>query len=297
MAIYSSQLTFRLPTKAQVELNDTLVKVIHDHHRKSREHLFHLCMIAYGLRTHNLVKAKSGAGGNAQGRVYKHEFKSWYESNSLDDVYGTLANFTLYAMAGRLLEYVRWQVAEKYIEHLPASMTALYALSQIVWAQGDKATDASRKLFEKALIEPIQDGSKKNAFIHPHISRKEIDGWRTKHTDKSSSKKKVASDAVNDPRTILIATVKVHEDLFKFANVSGAKRVGPKLDDVVKLHEKIQSLIDEFNAGKSRFALDSQIEEVKLAYAKAEKPDFGKDILAEQKARTKTAKKQAAKRA
>jgi hypothetical protein len=297
MAIYSSQLTFRLPTKAQVELNDTLVKVIHDHHKKSREHLFHLCMIAYGLRTHNLVKAKSGAGGNAQGRVYKPEFKSWYESNSLDDVYGTLSNFTLYAMAGRLLEYVRWQVAEKYIEHLPASMTALYALSQIVWEQGDKATDASRKLFEKALIEPIQDGSKKNAFIHPHISRKEIDAWRTKHKGKSASKKKVASVAVNDPHTIVIATVKAHEDLFKFANVSGAKRVGPKLDDVVKLNEKIQSLIDEFNAGKSRFALDSQIEEVKLAYAQAEKPDFGKDILAEEKARRQIVKKQAAKRA
>ena len=297
MAIYSSQLTFRLPTKAQVELNDTLVKVIHDHHRKSREHLFHLCMIAYGLRTHNLVKAKSGAGGNAQGRVYKPAFKSWYESNSLDDVYGTLPNFTLYAMAGRLLEYVHWQVAEKYIAHLPGSMTALYALSQIVWEQGDKATDASRKLFEKALIEPIQDGSKKNAFIHPHVSRKEIDAWRTKHTGKSASKKKVASVVVNDPRTIVIATVKVHEDLFKFANVSGAKRIGPKLDDVVKLHEKIQSLIDEFNAGKSRFALDSQIEEIKLAYAKAEKPDFGKDILAEQKARRQIVKKQAAKRA
>ena len=297
MTIYTDKLTFRLPSKEQVTLNDDLVKVIQEHHRKSREHLFHLCMIAYGLRTHNLIKAKSGAGGNAQGRVYKPVFKSWYESNSLDDVYGSLSNFTLYAMAGRLLEYVRWQVAEKYIAHLPPSMTALYALSQIVWAQGDKATDAGRNLFEKALIEPIQDGSNKNAFIHPHVSRKEIDLWRTKHTGKSASKKKVASDAVNDPRSIVIATVKVHEDLLKFANVSGAKRVGPKLDDVVKLNEKIQSLIDEFNAGKSRFALESQIEEVKLAYAKAEKPDFGKNILAEQKARTKIVKKQAAKRA
>ena len=107
----------------------------------------------------------------------------------------------------------------------------------------------------------------------------------------------MASVAINDPRTILIATVKVHEDLLKFANVSGAKRVGPKLDDVIKLNEEIQSLIDEFNAGKSRFTLESQIEEVKLAYATAEKPDFGKNILAEQKARTKAVKKQAAKRA
>ena len=297
MAIYSSQLTFQEPKKEEVELTDELVKVIREHHKKSREHLFHLCIVAYGLRTHNLVKAKSGAGGNAQGRVYKPVFKSWYESNSLEDVYGSLSNFTLYAMAGRLLTYVYRRVAEKYIARLPGSMTALYALSQIVWEQGDKATDASRKLFEKALIEPIQDGSKKNAFIHPHISRKEIDAWRTKHTGKSASKKKVASVAVNDQHTIVIATVKVHEDLFNFAKVSGAKRIGPKLDDVVKLHEKIQSLIDEFNAGKSRFALDSQIEEIKLAYAKAEKPDFGKDILAEEKARRNIVKKQATKRA
>lgn len=296
MVIYSGYLTFRLPTKQQVALDGNLVKIIQEHHRKSREHLFHLCMIAYGLRTHNLIKAKSGAGGNKQGRVYKPVFKSWYESNSLDDVYGSLSNFTLYAMAGRLLEYVRWQVAEKYIAHLPASMTALYALSQIVWTQGDKATDASRNLFEKALIDPIQDGSKHNVFIHPHISRKEIDAWRTKQTGNNASKNKVVPIAKNDLRTIVIAIVKVHEDLFKFANVSGAKRVGPNLDDVVNLHEKIQSLIDEFNSGKSRFALESQIEEVKLAYAKAEKPDFGKNILAEQKARASIVKKHAAKR-
>jgi hypothetical protein len=296
MAIYRIQLTFRLPKKAQVELNDALVKVIHDHHRKSREHLFYLCMIAYGLRTYNLIRAKNGAGGNAQGRVYKPEFKSWYESNSLDDVYGTLSNFTLYAMAGRLLEYVRWQVAEKYIAHLPASITALYALSQIVWAQGDKATDASRKFFKKALIEPIQDGSKKNAFIHPHVTRKEIDDWRTRKTGKDSSKKKVVNVAINDQCTVVIATVKVHEDLFKFAKVSGAKRVGPKLDDVVKLHEKIKKLIDEFNSGKSRFALESQIDEIKLEYAKAEKPDFGKKILAEHKARAGIVKKHTVKR-
>jgi len=128
MAIYGSDLTFKRPTKAQVPLTDDLLSVIHQHHRKSREHLFHLCMIAYGLRTHNLIKPKRGTGGNAQGRVYKAAFKQWYEANSLDDVYGTLSNFTLYAMSGRLLEYVRWQIGQKYIAQLPSSMTALYAL-------------------------------------------------------------------------------------------------------------------------------------------------------------------------
>ena len=296
MAIYSSQLTFRLPTKAQVALNDALVKVIHDHHRKSREHMFHLCMIAYGLRTHNLVKAKSGAGGNAQRRNYKPAFWSWYKSN-IADVYGSDTNFTLYAMAGRLLEYVRWQVAEKYMERLPNSLTALYAISQILWNQGDTATAESRKLFEDALIKPQKDGSKHNTVIHSSVTRKEIDSWRRKQTGKEATKQKEATVEINDQHTVVIATVKAHANLFKFTQANGAKRLRPNLDDVVKLHEKIQSLIDEFNAGKSRFALDSQIEEVKLEYAKAEKPDFGKNILAEQKARTKAVKKQAAKRA
>ena len=292
MAIYDGQLTFRVPTVQQVALNQNLVAVIREHHRKSRENLFHLCMIAYGLRKHNLTKAKSGAGGNAKGLIYKPAFREWYESNSIDDVYGSYpANFTLYAMAGRLLEYVRWQVGAKYIDQLPASMTALYALSQIVWLQGEQATDASRKLFEKALIEPIQDGSKHPAFIHPHVTRKDIDAWREQYSTKSLTKKKVVSIGKNDPCSVVIATIKVHKDLFKFTQVSGAKRIGPKLIDVKNLTDKLQKLVNEFDAGKSRFALDSHLDEVSLAYKKAESPDFGNKILGARKTKTNVTKK------
>ena len=70
MAIYGSKLTFKAPTRAEVALTDELVEVINSHHRKLREHLFHLCMIAYGLRRHNLVQSKSGAGGNANDQKY-----------------------------------------------------------------------------------------------------------------------------------------------------------------------------------------------------------------------------------
>ena len=82
MAIYSGHLTFKLPTKQQVALNNNLVEIIQEHHRKSRESLFHLYMIAYGLRTHNFIKSKSGAGGNAKGLVYKPAFSDWYQRNS-----------------------------------------------------------------------------------------------------------------------------------------------------------------------------------------------------------------------
>jgi hypothetical protein len=284
MATYGDNLTFRAPTSQQVALSDDLVKVIRQHHQKSREHLFHLCMIAYGLRKHNLVKAKSGAGGNAQGRVFKPEFLHWYQVNSLTDVYGSISNFTLYAMAGRLLEYVRWQLGKEYVDHLPWSMTALYALSQIVWSQGDTANDASRNLFKKALTEPTKDGSKHNAFIHPHVSRKEVDEWRAAQitNEKVLPKSKVKSAIKDDPRKIVIATIKVHQDLCKFARSTGRKISGPKMPDVEQLTALLQEVVDKFDAGKARFVLQSHLDEVKAAYESAQNPDFGKKILASQ---------------
>lgn len=298
MAIYSDEITFKLPSREQVALTDELVSVIQSHHRKSREHLFHLCMIAYGLRTHNLMKPKSGAGGNAQGRVYKPKFREWYSANSLDEVYGSLPNFTLYVMAGRLLEYVQWQVGSKYIAHLPSSVTALYALSQIVWSQGDKATPESRKLFDKALKHPIQDGSKYNAFIHPHVSREDVHKWRAQETGKAAPSLKTAKLVKIDTNTIVVATIKVNKDLFKFASVSGAKRVGPKLSDVTELTRKLKDLIDQFDKGKERFTLEDNIDQITQDYEAAAKPDFAKEILgAPPKANTKVAKKTTAKKA
>jgi hypothetical protein len=242
------------------------------------------------------MKPKRGAGGNKQGLVYKPQFIDWYDSNSLEDVYGTRQNFLLYAMAGRLLNYVRWQVGAKYIEHLPGSMTALYALSEIVWSQGDKATPASRKLFDKALIQPIKDGSKNNAFIHPHVTRKEVDEWRANQTGKVSPTIKVAKLVKNDPRTVVVATIKVHKDLFKFTR-TGEKRTNPKLSDVTELTRKLEILIAEFDKGKDRFAIESNIDQVTKDYEAAVKPDFAKEIHGASPSKTKVAKKPTPKKA
>ena len=54
MSVYGTALTLKDPTAAEVSLNEQLVKVIKTYHQKSREHLFHLCMIAYGLSQFNL---------------------------------------------------------------------------------------------------------------------------------------------------------------------------------------------------------------------------------------------------
>ena len=293
MAIYGSVLTFKAPTRDEVALTDELVAVIQSHHRKLREHLFHLCMIAYGLRKHNLIKAKSGAGGNAQGQKYKPEFLDWYTKNGLQNIYGSAGNFTLYAMAGRLLEYVRWKVGKEYIDHLPSSMTTLYALSQILWVQGDSTDDPRRELFAKALLEPIRDGSGFNALIHPQVTKKEIEAWRDQQTGSKKKKATAVQQAADEDSdfNITVLSVKAHDDLFKFARSSGRKITGPKLEEAEQLLEQVIQLIEQFNQGKSRFTIQSNLEEVKAQYERAQNPDFGKGILAAEEARKKIKEK------
>lgn len=291
MAIYGSKLTFKAPTRAEVALTDELVEVINSHHRKLREHLFHLCMIAYGLRRHNLVQSKSGAGGNANDQKYKPEFWIWYTSHGLKNVYGSEGNFTLYAMAGRLLEYVRWQVGAEYISQLPTSMTTLYALSQIVWKQGDSTDKPRRELFAKALLEPIRDGSTANALIHPAVTRKEVDKWRKKHTGEgvaTSDDDEIPEVPTN--HTITVVTIKAHEDLLKFARSSGRKVTGPKIEDVERLINELNELLAAMNQGKDRFVAESHLESVKEAYEEAKNPNFGAAILAAEGNRKKTKK-------
>jgi len=296
MAIYGDQLTYRVPKRDEVALTDELVSVIQSHYQKSREHLFHLCMIAYGLRTHNLTKVKIGAGGNAKGQAYKAEFKDWYQRKKLETVYGSEGNFTLYAMAGRLLHYVRWQVGANYIEHLPRSMTALYEASQILWDQGDTTDDHRRQLFHRALKEPIRDGSEMNALIHPQVTRKEIKLWREQTAGAvfatntvvsgskygSTSTNGGSSSDVSEPsqHTIPIVTIKAHKDLLNFARASGRKVRGPKIEDVERLFELLREVLEQLNDGTQRFILEGSLDRLKQAYEEAKNPDFGKNIRA-----------------
>ena len=301
MTVYSDKLTFRLPKKEEVALTDELVYIIQNHYQKSREHLFHLCMIAYGLRKHNLTKVKAGAGGNAKGQVYKAEFRDWYQKNKLERVYGSEGNFTLYAMAGRLLEYVRWQVGAEYIAHLPRSMTALYEASLILWDQGDATDDHRRQVFERALMTPIRDGSEMNALIHPQVTRKEIKLWREQtartvfaaNTVVGRSNCGITStngsntSAVHEPsqHTIPIVTIKAHKDLLTFARASGRKVRGPKIEEVERLFELLREVLEQLNKGTQRFVLEGSLENLKRAYEEAKNPDFAKKIRAREEVR------------
>ena len=269
-------LTFNEPTASDVSLTDDLAKTIHQFQKQRREGLYHLCMIAYGLRRHNLEKSKAKRGGNARDQVYKPIFKKWYEDKRLKEVYGEVTNFTLYAMSGRLLNYVRWQVDEKYIAALPSSLGALYECSQILFTQGDSATAVSRQRFKMALTKPIRDGSRNNAVINPTVTRQEIQNYR--HQDTPTKQVSKSKTAASTETTITLGVIKIHKDLYKFSK-RGTKTGAVSLANVEAFLKELMALVLRHGKKNNIFALESNFDQVKIDYKSAEKPDFGANLL------------------
>jgi hypothetical protein len=293
MPIYGEKLTFKEPTAAQVALNERLVTVIKQHHQKSREHLFHLCMIAYGLRRHNLISNRGKRGGNAQGKEFKPQFKAWYEKHNLEEVYGTLGNFTHYAMSGRLLSYVAWQVDPKFIDQLPSSMTGLYACYQILWDQGGTTTQERRDYFYKLLTKRTKDGSGVlTTSINKQSTRKEIEAL---HIERNQTSKAGGKKQTKIKEFVDLGSIQVSADLFQFTR-PGTKRGHLKLEEVETLHREILSLLKKYDNGKRHYSFQSQLAEIKQKYEAEENYDYGASIKAADKKRKNAVSKKKVKK-
>ena len=271
MTYSTAALTFKEPTEAQVKLSAELAATIHDLNKKKRESFFHLCIIAYGLRKRNLEKAKGDRrGGNAKGEKYKGTFEAWYKKNNIEDAYGTLSNFTLYAMAGRLLNYIRWQLDEKYIARLPATLTVLYRLAQVLGEKGGKVTPEAKAALKKLLLERTKDGSSKTAYVvNPETTLAEIQ----KHIDPTQ---RAASKSGKKDGEVLF-TIYVSNDLLNgFTKTTKSRKRGSvDLAHVSNLQKDINALLEKYGKGKQWFRAElnpAVIEKTK------DKTNFGKYI-------------------
>ncbi len=271
MTYSTAALTFKEPTEAQVKLSAELAATIHDLNKKKRESFFHLCIIAYGLRKRNLEKAKGDRrGGNPEGEKYKGTFEAWYKKNKIEDAYGTLPNFTLYAMAGRLLNYIRWQLDEKYIARLPATLTSLHRLSQVLGERGIKVTPESRAALKKLLLERTEDGSSKMSyFINPQTTLAKIE-------EKLEPTQRVASKTKKKKGEVLF-TIYVSNDLMNGFTKTTRKRKTGSVDSahVSSLQKDINALLEKYGKSKQWFWFDTNeavIEKTK------DKTDFDKYI-------------------
>ena len=87
----------RIPGANRIALSSELAEEIKDRFDVVRENRFQLFLLAAGLRKKHLNK-KTGE--------YAPEFQGWYEKHKMDEVFGQLPNFTKYASAGDVIDYV-----------------------------------------------------------------------------------------------------------------------------------------------------------------------------------------------
>lgn len=274
------ELTYREPTAAEVALTSDLAKTIKAFGKTMRESLFHICLIAYGIRRRNLRKIRKGErGGNQQGQKYKEEFTKWYEENDLKSVYGTLSSFTKYAMAGRLLTFTRWQINRhkgfNYIDRLPHHLSALYELQKIIWESGDTATEEGRQRYKDLMIQPIDDGTTDNTWINRGLTAKDIIEKRAELDNEPAPKS--LERKIDDPRNIPVLRIKTHEGLYDFNRRGNKRRVkGPDIDEVRRLVEAINQVIGDF--GSEYFSIESNMEHIEEKYEQKKNPNFAKFI-------------------
>lgn len=279
MTLYSA-LTYKEPTAEQVALGAPLARLIKTHHSKAKSHLHHLCIIAYGLRRHNLITKKDGRGGNAKNKVYRPEFDAWYKKYEMDTIYGKLPNFTGYAMAGRLLHYVRWQVGEKYLNQLPSSMIALRACASILWKNGDDASQEEKDYFKRLLIERTGDGSGVHLTrINTHTTAKEIEELRKVFDSKSdalSMQAAVSSIPLSEYKHV-VCQIKASKQLFEFTK-TGTKRGLLTLQQVENLVNELREVIARHNENSARFLLTDQLDAISKTYRDKKDTNFAAKI-------------------
>lgn len=234
------QLDYKIWGSNRVSLSDEMEREIKDRFQKDRENRFQLFLLSSGLRNKYLDKKTN---------KYSDEFEKWFKSRGIENLYGSLSNFTKYCSCGDVVSYVgnKTNDPQKYLNQLPLSVGALYELSMVL----KKDKDVFNILLHytpkrKTVDEPkYQWITKRPSLIRPRVTEIEIRSWRQKWDNPPPPKQRRT-----DKRTLKFITITVNGELFDFDRRNGDKVGCVDLSDVEDFLTKIRSLINEDNQQK-----------------------------------------------
>ena len=256
------------PGDNMVSLSASLVKQIKRHFKKDRDNRFELFLLSHAIREKYLDQVTGD---------YSDEFKHFYKQHDLTEVYGSLANFTKYASAGSVIEYVKSNTSNpaKYLSQLPVGTNALYEISLIIKLDQEafKACwhmTPRRKTKDAKKHEWISSGT--SPLITPHVTVNELSSWRKQWEEPEQAK----ADEDKYKRKVKLLTLSISEDIFKFDAV-GNKVGAVDLDEVMALLEQVQALLNKDNEPK--FRLDSQLDKIQERYSAAKEKNDPNKVL------------------
>ncbi len=206
---------YGIPGSNRVTLGNELVQEIRQRFEHDRDNSFQLYLLSSGIRRKYLDK-KSGN--------YTDEFQSWYKKTKMDELYGSLANFTKYAMCGEVVNYVGTKTSnpDKYLKQLPVSVGSLYEISIILRRYEDVFKTCLHFTPSRSSLDEEKHDWKtpRPALIRKNITELEVRTWRQKWENPPPPKQKPT-----DKRTLKFVTIQVNDELIEFNRKTGTRRV------------------------------------------------------------------------
>ena len=224
----------------KLELNKELVKELRDKFETERKSKFGIFILSSSIRNKYLDKKTNS---------YKKQFEDWFKSNKLNELYGSLPNFTKYCGCGEVVNYIGTKThdPETYLKQLPLSVGALYELSMIL--------KKDKELFEmllhftpsrKSVDEPkVQWKTTRKPLITNTSTKLGIRTWRQKFDNPPPPKVKRT-----DKRTLKFITITVNGELWDFDKKTGDKKGCVDLNEVEEFLQKVNGLINDSNTMK-----------------------------------------------
>lgn len=224
----------------KLELNKELVNELRDKFETERKSKFGIFILSSSIRNKYLDKKTNS---------YKKQFEDWFKSNKLNELYGSLPNFTKYCGCGEVVNYIGTKThdPETYLKQLPLSVGALYELSMIL--------KKDKELFEmllhftpsrKSVDEPkVQWKTTRKPLITNTSTELGIRTWRQKFDNPPPPKVKRT-----DKRTLKFITITVNGELWDFDKKTGDKKGCVDLNEVEEFLQKVNGLINDSNTMK-----------------------------------------------
>lgn len=250
-------LRYSIPGANSVALSDALAKKIKKHFAGERQNRFQTFLLAAGIRRRYLLK-------NGDKEQYDKAFSDWYRKNEMGKLFGQLPNFTRYALSGEVVAHVATSTTNprRYLDQLPLSMSALYAVSQLLQRDKDMIqaclnTHPTRKSLTQPRSEWGANGE--DPLIHPHVTQSDIEFFMERWFNPRASAK---SAPIQKKDMVLLARLYVSKDLFRFDEKTGKHLGGIDLPEVQKILASLQGTLTK-TAG---LALQEQSEKIKKQY-------------------------------
>lgn len=247
---------YQVPGDNQVTISKDLEERLKAHFHSDRLNRFQLYVLSSGMRKKYLDQ-------NTQ--KYSNQFLSWYSSTGLDKLFGSISNFTKYASAGDVVDFVTTKTAnpEKYLNQLPVSVGALYEISMILKSSEEAFNvclhfTASRKSVDELKFEWK---TKKPALITPGVTEQKIRTWRRNWENPPPPKMKRT-----DKRTLPVISIYCSGELLDFDRKTGEK-IG--CVDLEKVEELMKQIAQHFNnENSSQFRIESHMDKLTSMYFK-----------------------------